>query len=211
MSEPSPPSIAPSRGVIINGPGPGDWIGRYESVALVMLTVLPLAALVVWGLARRRRRAGSPTAPAWRTSLAEVGIVAGTLPWVWLTLLPASHGAAHGGVSEVPIRDLLGMPPYQIVGNLLVFAALGFLAPVRFAALASIPRILALAAAGSILIESAQYAMQLGRVSSVDDVLLNTAGAGLAAVASRRWWRVRPDCQPSCSNRDTMIPSGPRT
>ena len=33
----------------------------------------------------------------------------------------------------------------QIVGSLLVFAALGFLAPLRFAALASVPRILALA------------------------------------------------------------------
>jgi len=48
--------------------------------------------------------------------------------------------------------------------------------------------VLVLAAACSTLIETGQYVLQLGRVSSVDDVLLNTAGAGLAALASRRWW-----------------------
>jgi glycopeptide antibiotics resistance protein len=99
-------------------------------------------------------------------------------------------------VSLVPLRDLLtilaGGPltvTVQIVGNLLVFAALGFLAPLRFAALASVPRILALAAGCSVLVEAAQYVLRLDRVSSVDDVLLNAAGAGLAALASHRWWR----------------------
>jgi glycopeptide antibiotics resistance protein len=71
----------------------------------------------------------------------------------------------------------------------LVFAGLGFLAPLRFAALASVPRILALAASCSALAEAAQYVLRLHPLSSVDDVLLNTAGAGLAALASRRWWR----------------------
>ncbi len=83
------------------------------------------------------------------------------------------------------------MPTGQVIGNLLVFAALGFLAPQRFSSLASVPRILTLAAAGSILIEVSQYVLRLDRVSSVDDVLLNTAGAGLAAPASRHWWRAR--------------------
>ncbi|WP_243845107.1 VanZ family protein [Mumia sp. ZJ1417] len=53
------------------------------------------------------------------------------------------------------------------------------------------PRTVAVAAVCSVLIETAQYVAQQGRVSSVDDVLLNTAGAGLAALASRRWWRRR--------------------
>ena len=92
-------------------------------------------------------------------------------------------------MSLVPLRDLLTMSAGQVVGNLLVFAALGFFAPMRFAALASVPRILALAAGCSVLVETAQYVLRLDRVSSVDDVLLNAAGAGLAALASRRWWR----------------------
>jgi hypothetical protein len=174
------------------------WYGWFETVngvALITVAVLPLAALAVWALARRRSVTG--TTSAWRMSLAEVGIVYGTVPWVWMIMLPGDRaGAVPGRVSLVPLRDLLtilaGGPltvTVQIVGNLLVFAALGFLAPLRFAALASVPRILALVAGCSVLVEAAQYVLRLDRVSSVDDVLLNTAGAGLAALASRRWWR----------------------
>ncbi|MFD9480444.1 MULTISPECIES: VanZ family protein [Streptomyces] len=92
-------------------------------------------------------------------------------------------------MSPVPLRDLVTMGPLGIVGNLLVFAALGFFAPMRFHALASVPRILALGAGCSVLVEAAQYVLRLDRVSSVDDVLVNAAGAVLAALASRRWWR----------------------
>ncbi|MFV5998770.1 VanZ family protein [Streptomyces sp. NPDC056231] len=173
------------------------WFGTFTGVALITVAVLPLAALAVWALAGRRRVTG--TTPAWarRTALAEVGIVYGTVPWVWMIMLPGGRaGAVPARVSLVPLRDLLtilaGDPVTatgQVIGNLLVFAALGFFAPLRFAALASVPRILALAAGCSVLVETAQYVLRLDRVSSVDDVLLNTAGAGLAALASRRWWR----------------------
>jgi glycopeptide antibiotics resistance protein len=105
-------------------------------------------------------------------------------------MLPGSRaGEVPGRVSLVPLRDLLSMSPWQIVGNLLVFAALGFFAPLRFRRLASIPRLLGLAAGCSVLIEVAQYVLRLDRVSSVDDVLVNALGAGLAALASRPWWR----------------------
>jgi hypothetical protein len=121
-------------------------------------------------------------ASAWRMSLAEVGMVHGTVPFVWMTLMPGSGaGIVPARLSLVPLRDLFEMGPLGIVGNLLVFAALGFFAPMRFAALASLPRILALAAGCSILIEVAQYVLQLDRVSSVDDVLLNAVGAVPAA------------------------------
>jgi hypothetical protein len=169
----------------------GRWHGCFDTfngVVLMTLVTLPLAALVVWALARRRRAAG--VASAWRTSLAEVGMVHGTVPLVWLTMMPgAGAGTVPGRVSLVPLRDLLTMGPLGIAGNLLIFAALGFFAPVRFAALASLPRILALGAGCSVLVETAQYVLRLDRVSSVDDVLVNAAGAVLAALASRRWWR----------------------
>ncbi|GID91540.1 VanZ family protein [Amorphoplanes digitatis] len=161
----------------------------FVGVVLLTVAVLPLAALAAWALARRR---------TWRSSLAEVGIVYGTAPWIWMIMTPGDRaGAVAGRVSLVPLRDLLAVlaagpltVTVQVVGNLLVFAALGLLAPLRFAALASVPRILALAAGCSVLVEVAQYVLRLDRVSSVDDVLLNAAGAGLAACASRRWWRV---------------------
>jgi glycopeptide antibiotics resistance protein len=66
-----------------------------------------------------------------------------------------------------------------------------------------VPRILALAACCSVLIETAQYVLQLDRVSSVDDVLLNAAGAVPAALASRPWWRTKPE-----SLSDQLHPAG---
>jgi hypothetical protein len=169
----------------------GQWHGCFDTfngVLLMMLVGLPLVGLVVWLLAHHRRAAG--TTWAWRRSLAEVGMVYGTVPFVWLTTMPGSGaGTVPGRVSLVPLRDLLTMGSLGIVGNLLVFAALGFFAPVRFAALASVSRVLALGAGCSILVETAQYVLRLDRVSSVDDVLINATGAALAALASRRWWR----------------------
>jgi hypothetical protein len=169
----------------------GRWHGCYDTengVLLMMLVALPLAALVVWALARRRRAAGVTS--AWRMSLAEVGMVYGTVPLVWITLMPGpGAGIVPGRVSLIPLRDLVTTGPIGIGGNLLIFAALGFFAPLRFAALASVPRILALGAGCSALVETLQYVLRLDRVSSVDDVLVNTAGALLFGLASRRWWR----------------------
>ncbi|MEV6583993.1 VanZ family protein [Streptomyces sp. NPDC051582] len=172
----------------------GRWHGCYDTfngVVLVTLVALPLAVLVAWALARvRLARGGADGSSAWRLSLAEVGMGHGTVPFLWLTMMPgAAPGTAPARVSLVPLRDLVTMGPLGIVGNLLVFAALGFFAPMRFAAMASLPRILALGAGCSVLVETAQYVLWLDRVSSVDDVLVNAAGAVLAALASRRWWR----------------------
>ncbi|MER5311509.1 VanZ family protein [Streptomyces sp. NPDC002773] len=169
----------------------GRWHGcldTFNGVVLMTLVTVPLAVLVAWVLARRRRAAG--VAGAWRMSLAEVGMVHGTVPFVWLTMMPGGGaGVVPARVSLVPLRDLVTMGPLGIVGNLLVFAALGFFAPMRFAALASVRRVLALGAGCSILVETAQYALSLDRVTSVDDVLVNATGALLAGLASRRWWR----------------------
>ncbi|MFC9264099.1 VanZ family protein [Streptomyces hydrogenans] len=171
----------------------GRWqgcFGTFNGVVLMTLVTLPLAVLVAWAVTLRRRRAG--VAGAWRLSLAEVGMVHGTLPFLWMTMMPGGGaGVVPPRVSLVPLRDLVVMGSLGIVGNLLVFAALGFFAPVRWAAVASPARILALGAGCSVLVETAQYVLRLDRVSSVDDVLVNATGAVLAGLASRRWWRTR--------------------
>ncbi|MFD8866700.1 VanZ family protein [Streptomyces sp. NPDC059590] len=187
----------------------GRWHGCFDTfngVVLMTLIALPLAALVVWALVCRRRAVGVTS--AWRMSLAEVGMVHGTVPFLWMTMMPgAGVGTAPRRVSLVPLRDLVTMGPGGIVGNLLIFAALGFFAPMRFAALASVPRILALGAGCSVLVETAQYVLWLDRVSSVDDVLVNAAGAVLAALASRRWWRTTAEA-PSDQPRPERAPAG---
>lgn len=187
----------------------GRWhscFDTFNGVVLMTLVALPLALLVAWALAWRRRAAGVTS--AWRTSLAEVGMVHGTVPFLWLTMMPgAAPGTVSGVVSLVPLRDLVTMGPLGIVGNLLVFASLGFFAPMRFAALASVPRILALGAGCSVLVEAAQYVLRLDRVSSVDDVLVNATGAMLAGLASRRWWRTTVEA-PSDQPRPVPAPAG---
>jgi hypothetical protein len=162
----------------------------YGDVLVGFGIALPAAALAAWALTRWRRRHGVSPWLALRRSLAEVGAVVGTVPWLVMTMRPDPAGESR--LSLVPIRDLLSLDPsavpVQVVGNLLVFAAFGFCAPVRFAALASLARIGVLAAGCSLAIEVLQFALDLGRVSAVDDVLVNAAGAVLAAVLSRRWW-----------------------
>ncbi|MFH8498808.1 VanZ family protein [Streptomyces coeruleorubidus] len=187
----------------------GRWHGCFDTfngVVLMTLVALPLAALVVWALARRRRAAGVTW--AWRMSVAEVGMVHGTVPFLWLTMMPGGGaGTAPARVSLVPLRDLATMGSLGIVGNLLIFAALGFFAPMRFAAPASVPRILALGAGCSVVVETAQYVLRLDRVSSVDDVLVNAAGAVLAGLGSRRWWRTTAQAS-SDRPRPTPAPAG---
>ncbi|WP_377270698.1 VanZ family protein [Peterkaempfera sp. SMS 1(5)a] len=189
----------------------GRWHGCFDTfngVVLITLVALPLTVLVAWALARRRRAAGGTS--AWRMSLAEVGMVHGTVPFLWLTMMPGGQAGADAPVrvSLIPLRDLVTMGPLGIVGNLLVFAALGFFAPIRFAALASVPRILALGAGCSVLVETAQYVLRLDRVTSVDDVLVNAAGAVLAALASRRWWRTTASEVPSDRPRPAPAAAG---
>ncbi|MET9953953.1 VanZ family protein [Streptomyces sp. NPDC006339] len=189
----------------------GQWdrcLGTFNGVVLMTLVTLPLAVLVAAALAYRRRAAGG--SGAWRRSLAEVGMVHGTVPFLWLILMPgAGAGVVPGRVSLIPLRDLVTMGSLGIAGNLLVFASLGFFGPIRFAALASVPRILALGAGCSVLVETAQYVLRLDRVSSVDDVLVNATGAVLAGLASRRWWRTRTDAPPDPPRPGHTRPDAP--
>lgn len=174
-----------------------DILGTATGIAFGAVALFPLALLGIWALARLRVLTGTPTRWAWRTALADVGIVYGTVPWVWMTMLPGNQaGLVTGAVSLVPLRDLETMSEIQVVGNLVLLSALGFFVPLRFRSLASLPRIVVLAGCCSALIESAQYLLRLDRVSSVDDILLNTAGAGIAALLSLPWWHRPADDQP---------------
>lgn len=159
------------------------------------LLAVPFAVLLGRGLAARRRRAGASRSWAARSAFAEVAMVVGTLPWVWLTLSPNPRDIR--GVNLVPLADLhrqfhVGTlyAVIQIGGNLLVFAALGFFLPIRWRV--GPLAVLAVGAAGSAIIETLQYVLNIGRYSSVDDVLVNATGAVLFGWLSRPWWRRRP-------------------
>lgn len=156
----------------------------YAPVLVGTAAALPIAILLV--LLRMRHTSV-------RRAVAEVGAVYGTLPWLAMTLTPDPGGARR--LDLVPLRDLaqlagapLDVVVVQLVGNLLVFAAAGALLPLRYAWFRSLPRVLLLGAVGSTVIETLQYVLGLGRVSAVDDVLVNAAGAVLAAAVTRPWW-----------------------
>lgn len=161
----------------------GTW-ALWGGVVLAAIAALPVAGVVAWWLARRR---------GWRVALCEVGMVVGTAPWLWMILTPKGSGRS---LNVVPLRDLAdqltdGRVVEQFGGNLLVFAALGFLLPLRFAWFTRSYRVLLVGACASIVVETVQFALAIGRHSSIDDVLLNATGAYLAAQLSRHWWASR--------------------
>jgi glycopeptide antibiotics resistance protein len=160
---------------------------RWIPVVVVSVAALPLAYAAVAALVRYRDRAPGGDRCVRRRTVAEVAMVAGTVPWVWMVLTPLP---GRRELRLVPLADLAdqvaGSPVtafFQIGGNLLVFAAFGFFAPLRWPLTPAV--VAGLAACASVAVEATQYLLHLGRVSSVDDVLLNAAGAGLAALAAR--------------------------
>lgn len=160
----------------------GTW-EAWGGVILAAFAVLPPAGSVVWWLARRRGE--------WRTALCDVGMVVGTAPWLWMILTPAGTGSS---VRLVPLRDLIDQlhddrVAEQLGGNLLVFAALGFLLPMRWGRFANPWRLLLVGAVLSTTVEALQFALGIGRHSSIDDVLVNAIGALVAGLLSHRWWR----------------------
>ena len=95
------------------------WLATVAEVGLVTAALLPVAVLLAWALARSRAAAGVAPARARLRSVADVGLVYGTVPWVWLTMVPGSMaGLVPGRVSLVPLRDLVTMSTGQVVGNL---------------------------------------------------------------------------------------------
>ncbi|MFI7545538.1 VanZ family protein [Actinoplanes sp. NPDC049599] len=156
----------------------------HSTTIIVALLVLPLAGVAAY---RRRRRTRSV-----REALAEVGLLCWTVPFLGMLFTPQRTPRS---IDLVPLHDLPswfsgdpGTALAQLVGNLAVLAGVGFFLPIRFRWAGSLPRMLALAAASAVAIEVLQWVLAIGRVSSVDDVLVNTVGAILAAACSRPWW-----------------------
>ena len=71
----------------------------------------------------------------------------------------------------------------QMVGNLLLLCWLGFLLPIAFRPIRPWLAVL-ISAIASIGIETVQYVIAVGRVSSISDVFFNTVGAAAGAIAA---------------------------
>jgi len=159
---------------------------HWHRVWIYVVMLLPVAAGLMALLARLR------PSRSWRLSIAEVGMVLGTLPWVWMILTPMQLPPGSRTLYLVPFSDLrmeasLGKPMWmfvQIVGNLLVLFAFGVFAPIRFPSL-TLSRLALIGGAISLTLEVVQHFFVRGRVFSVDDVWLNALGCVLGGLASR--------------------------
>ncbi len=165
---------------------------HWHRVWIYVALLVPFAVLVTAGLRSLR------PSRSWRRSITEVGMVLGTLPWVWMILTPMQLPPGATTVYLVPFVDLwhsreigLTFVFVQVAGNLMVLLALGAFAPMRFAALAGLTRLGLLGLAFSLTVELVQHAFVPGRVFSVDDVLLNAAGCVLGGLLTRPWWAGR--------------------
>ena len=151
--------------------------------------------LLLLRLARSDRRDPRPRrlTAAGMSGLWALAVAAVTLRPQPLTLDESGRERAHS-VDLVPLRsiasqlwDTVGwqIPAEQIIGNLALFAPLGVLVAMlwprpqgwRLAVLAGLGTALA--------IEVAQLLLPLGRVTSIDDVILGGAGSGLGWAATR--------------------------
>ncbi|WP_117208784.1 VanZ family protein [Allorhizocola rhizosphaerae] len=156
---------------------------RFVVPWVVTLALLPVAGLAIV-LLRQWRPSRS-----WRRSVAEVGMVLGTLPWVWMILLPVRVPPGTKLAHWIPLSDAIeqirdGHTVIQVGGNLGPLFALGFFASLRWPFL-KWWHVLLIGAGCSLLLEVLQRVFVAGRVFSVDDILLNALGSGLGRLVLR--------------------------
>jgi glycopeptide antibiotics resistance protein len=158
--------------------------------ANALVIVIGAAMIVVIVMGRARGTSG-------QTIVARCGVVC-AVGWILaLTIFPIPIDARwwrlHRGFSNmsfVPLRTIGTQLAHglersearQLLGNIALFAPLGFLLPFTVRPCPRVWVVLAIAAALSVLIETTQ-ALLPGHSTDVDDVILNTAGAALGYLA----------------------------
>jgi glycopeptide antibiotics resistance protein len=147
-----------------------------------LLPLIPIGILVV-GLATSvlawvRLRRGVPLRVAVARSALDVLATASVLGILLLTLPPSIE--ATRTLDLVPFRDLgRDTARTQMLANVVMFVPLGLFLPARVRLLDGAVRIVLFAAAMSLAIEVVQFVFDLGRQTSITDVILNTARAAL--------------------------------
>ena len=147
-----------------------------------LLPLIPLGSLLVAAatavLSWVRYRRGVPLGRALARSALDVLAVASVLSIMVLTLPPSIE--AGRTLDLVPFRDVgRHTARTQMLANVVMFVPLGLFVPARVRRLDHPAAIVLFAAALSVGIEVLQFAFDLGRQTSITDVILNTAGAGI--------------------------------
>ena len=125
-----------------------------------------------------RHRRGTPLRPAVAKSALDVFATASVLGILILTLPPSIE--ARRTLDLVPFRDIgRHTVRTQMLANVVMYVPLGMFVPARIRRLDRPAAIVLFAAALSVVIEVLQFVFNLGRQTSITDVILNTAGAAI--------------------------------
>lgn len=138
-----------------------------------------------------------PLAPRW---VFQACLLIYVVAVAWVTLRPRTS-SFQPSAEWIPLSNIIDVlregrsvsyaDAGQLLGNIALFLPFGWLVPMLWRRLRSFWTIVVLAAATSLAIEVSQWLFIFGRQSSVDDVILNTAGAFVGAVmffAPRKEW-----------------------
>ena len=149
-----------------------------------LLLLVPLVGLmlsIIFGQGRRGK--SNPSSPL--ALVSEILFGCSIVTILIFTLMPAA-GMTTRSLDLVPRRNIWQMatdsvgpavPFGQLGGNLLLLAPLGFLGPIRWRGLDRWRSVTLLGVGLGAAVETMQYVLSVGRVSSVDDVILATLGA----------------------------------
>lgn len=170
-----------------------------EALLRAFWGMIPISAIALpyamlgWPLLAARRRRRLPARFAIATAGVDCAAALLTFLVFCLVIMPVGD-SSDSTLDLVPGSDITAAfaddgSLWQVIGNVLLLCPLGALLPLRMRRLRTLSRVALAALLVSVLVEGTQYLIHCGRVTSADDVLLNTAGATLGAALSRRGWR----------------------
>ncbi|QOY34677.1 VanZ family protein [Anaerobacillus isosaccharinicus] len=160
----------------------------FNQVIPIFLICIPFIILIGWFLYYRKVKAGEEKKKALIYSIINIFLVLSIIGILMVTMLPGSLS----GIQLVPFVSSIDVlfnsvdytVPIRILGfNVVLFIPFGVFMALRIYSKRKV--ILLTTLIGmllSIIIEFLQYALAIGRISNIDDVILNSFGAFLGAI-----------------------------
>ena len=176
---------------------PPQWTVLRLGYLVPLVLILGAALALVVAVARRTRH---DRLPVWRFESrffwVDIALVTSVAGIVTLTLNPKSEVVGHTAIQLVPFSDIFNALTsledtsvlVAAVANLLLFMPFGAALYMRGLTLRSTVLTGFLMTAA---VEGAQLLLISGRTTSVDDLVLNTAGAALGHALLRHWLTAR--------------------
>ncbi|WP_078554389.1 VanZ family protein [Bacillus alkalicellulosilyticus] len=160
----------------------------FSQVIPLFLICIPFVIFVGWFLYYRKIKIGEEKKTAFLYSIINMFLLLSILGILMVTMLPGSLS----GIQLVPLVSSIDVlfnsvhytVPIRVLGfNVVLFIPFGVFMAIRMFSKSQV--ILLTTLIGmllSIIIEVLQYALAIGRISNIDDVILNSFGTFLGAI-----------------------------